>query len=137
MPFSAEAALPVWRDDAPGLLLQDFLLLFGSFVHGKEEADKAQTSARALFSGEGDDSNMPTTTLSDTDFVDGKINVADLMVICKLTASKGEAKRIIQQGGVTLNGNKVNDFALALDKALFVDGVKIKKGKKVFHKAII
>ncbi len=108
-----------------------------SLVHGKEEADKAQASARALFSGEGDDANMPTTTLTDEHFNDGKINIADLMVVCKLTQSKGEAKRLIQQGGVTLNGEKVTDFMLMLDKQAFTDGVKIKKGKKVFHKAII
>ncbi len=108
-----------------------------ALVHGKEEADKAKAAAYALFSGEGDDSNMPTTTLRDTDFADGKINVMDLLVACKLTASKGEARRLIQQGGVTVNGEKVATFEASYEKSLFADGVKIKKGKKVFHKAII
>ncbi len=108
-----------------------------SLVHGKEEADKAKAAAYALFSGEGDDSNMPTTTLSDGDFIDGKINVLDLLVTCKLTASKGEARRLIQQGGVTVNGEKVASFDVCYEKELFADGVKIKKGKKVFHKAIV
>ena len=106
-------------------------------VHGKDEALKAQASARALFSGEGDDSNMPTTTLVDTDFTDGKIGVMDLLVKCGLTASKGEARRLIQQGGVTVNGEKVTDFNTAYDKQSFTDGLKIKKGKKVFHKATV
>ena len=89
-------------------------------VHGKDEALKAQASARALFSGEGDDSNMPTTTLVDTDFTDGKIGVMDLLVKCGLTASKGEARRLIQQGGVTVNGEKVTDFNTAYDKQSFI-----------------
>ncbi len=108
-----------------------------ALVHGKDEADKAKAAAYALFSGEGDDSNMPTTTLTDDNFTDGKINVMDLLVACKLTASKGEARRLIQQGGVTVDGEKVATFDTCYDKAKFADGVKIKKGKKVFHKAII
>ncbi|MBE7087399.1 MAG: tyrosine--tRNA ligase [Clostridiales bacterium] len=106
-------------------------------VHGTEEADKAKAAAYALFSGEGDDSNMPTTNLSDEDFVDGKIMVSDLLVKCGLTASKGEAKRLIGQGGVTVDGEKVTSFEITIEKAKFIDGVKIKKGKKVFHKAVL
>lgn len=106
-------------------------------VHGKEEADKAQTAARALFTGEGDDSNMPMTVLNATDFTDGKINVIDLLVKCGLTTSKGEAKRLIQQGGVTVDGEKVPSFGIVYDMNKFEKGVKIKKGKKVFHKAVI
>ena len=66
-----------------------------------------------------------------------KITVSDLLVKCKLTASKGEAKRLIQQGGVTVDGEKVTDFNESYDKSRFTDGLKIKKGKKVFHKAIV
>jgi tyrosyl-tRNA synthetase len=107
-----------------------------NLVHGKEEADKAQASARALFSGEGDDANMPTTELSEDQVGDG-LNVSDLLVVCGLTTSKGEARRLIQQGGVTLNGEKVTDFFMNISKDALKEGVKIKKGKKVFHKAII
>ncbi len=108
-----------------------------ALVHGKEEAEKCKGVAKALFSGDGDDENMPSTTLLDGDFSDGKIAIADLLVKCGLTQSKGEAKRLIMQGGVAVNGEKVSDFNACLEKALFVDGVKIKKGKKVFHKALI
>ena len=108
-----------------------------SLVHGKEEADKAQASARALFSGEGDDANMPTTEIALDSLVDGKITVIDLLCACKLTTSKGEARRLIQQGGVTVNGEKVVDFNLAFDENALKEGVKIKKGKKIFHKAIL
>ncbi len=106
-----------------------------ALVHGKEEADKAKAAARALFSGEGDDANMPSTKISDDNLTDGKINIAELLVLCKLTASKGEAKRLIQQGGVTLDGEKVASFDLAVEKAALEKGVRIKKGKKVFHRA--
>ena len=108
-----------------------------SLVHGKEEADKAQASARALFSGEGDDANMPSTVVSLEALTDGKITLADLMVITKLSASKGEAKRLIMQGGVTVNGEKATDAFMLVTEAELKEGVKIKKGKKVFHKAYI
>ena len=105
-------------------------------VHGAEEAKKAQDAARALFSTGGDRSSMPTTQLSAGDLTDGQITVVDLLVKCGLTPSKGEARRLIQQGGLELNGAKVTDTAavVAAD-ALAGEGVTIKKGKKVFHRA--
>ena len=80
---------------------------------------------------------MPSTQISDELLTDGKINVIDLLCACKLTTSKGEARRLIQQGGVSVNGEKVTDFALSFDKGALAEGVKIKKGKKIFHKATI
>ncbi len=104
-----------------------------ALVHGKEEADKAQTAARALFAGGGDDSNMPTTELA---VPDEGMNVIDLLIACELAPSKGEARRLIQQGGVSVDGEKVTDIGLTVSKAQLAEGVKIKKGKKIFHKAI-
>ena len=104
-----------------------------SLVHGREEADKAKEASHALFAGGGDDSNMPTTEL---DVPEDGMNVIDLMLACGLAASKGEARRLIQQGGVSLDGEKVTDFGLVIDKARLTEGVKIKKGKKIFHKAV-
>ena len=102
-------------------------------VHGEDEANKALEASHALFAGGGDDSNMPTTEL----FVpDEGMNVIDLMLACSLAASRGEARRLIQQGGVAVNGEKVEDFGLVIEKAAFIDGVKIRKGKKIFHKAV-
>ncbi|WP_297721579.1 tyrosine--tRNA ligase [Intestinimonas sp.] len=107
-------------------------------VHGTEEAQKAQDAARALFSTGGDKSNMPTTELSAADLTDGQITVVDLMVKCGLTPSKGEARRLIQQGGVELNGEKVTDTAATVPAAaLEGEGATIKKGKKVFHRAVL
>ena len=107
-------------------------------VHGTEEAQKAQDAAKALFSTGGDKSNMPTTQLSAGDLTDGQIPVVDLMVKCGLTPSKGEARRLIQQGGVELNGEKVTDIAAVVTvSALEGEGTTIKKGKKVFHRAVL
>ena len=104
-------------------------------VHGKEEADKAEAAAKALFSGEGDDENMPTTELDDVS--EEGLSLLDAMVIAKLIASKGEGRRLIEQGGVSVNNEKVTDVYLLLTNAMLKAGVKIKKGKKVFHKIIL
>jgi tyrosyl-tRNA synthetase len=103
-------------------------------VHGKEEAEKAQNAAKALFSTGGDVSNMPTTQLSGDDFADDKIGALTLLVKCGLAASNGEARRLIQQGGVSMDEAKMTDPAAQYDRAVFSgDGVILKKGKKVFH----
>ena len=108
-----------------------------ALVHGKEEAEKAESAAKALFGGVGDEENMPTTEITAENLIDGKIFIFDLMVLCKLAASKGEAKRLIQQGGVSVNETKITDFAATLGEEDLKTGVKIKKGKKVFHKAVL
>ena len=106
-------------------------------VHGEEEAEKAQTAARALFAGGADNSNMPTTVLTDDDFTDGSVLAIDLMIKAEMIKSKSEGRRLIQQGGVTVNDEKLTDFALSLTKADIENGVIIKKGKKIFHKFTI
>ena len=106
-------------------------------VHGEEEAEKAQQGARALFAGGGDTANMPTTALTAAELGDG-IGLLDLMVKTELAASKGEARRLVQQGGVSLNDEKVTDATLVLTAADFRDGqAVIRKGKKVFHKVTL
>ncbi len=107
-------------------------------IHGEEEATKAQEGARALFSKGVDTDNMPTTALTDADFADDSISVLDLMIKCGLIGTKGEGKRLIQQGGVSVDDNKVTDMFAVVSKADFEKGyVVIKKGKKVHHKATI
>ena len=107
-----------------------------ALVHGTEEAEKAQTAARAIFVGGASDENMPTTELTDADFTDGAIGVLTLMVKCGLAGSNGEARKLVQGGGVSLDGEKVADFKMTVPAERFADGVVIKKGKKTFHKAI-
>ena len=105
-------------------------------VHGKDEADKAKASAHALFSGSGDSENMPTTEINEADLADGKINIIDLVIKCGFASSRGEAKRLIGQGGVSVNDVPVNALDKAYTQAELQEGLKIKKGKKHFHKAI-
>ena len=107
-----------------------------SLVHGVEAAQKAKEAALALFAG-GNASNMPTTSIPVSALTDGKIGILDVMVLCGITASKGEARRVIQQGAVSVNDEKVQAVDLMLTQAQLAEGIKIKKGKKTFHKAIL
>ncbi len=105
-------------------------------VHGEEEATRAQAAAKALFVGGGDMSNVPATTLTQDDLTDGTIGVLDLMVKCKLAPSKKEARRLVEQGGVEVNGEKVAAPTVSYTAAdLTGEGLLIKKGKKVYHRA--
>ena len=109
-----------------------------NMVHGKEEADKAQAAARALFSTGGDVGNMPTTELDEGKFDGGKISAVSLLVACGLCPSNGEARRLIQQGGMMVNDRKVTDIGETFGQEDFTgDGVIIKKGKKVYHRAVV
>ena len=104
-----------------------------TLVHGAAEAEKARDAARALFGGGGDDSTMPTTAIA----LEGdSIGIIDLMIACGLAASRGEARRLIQQGGVQVDGEKVSDIDFKVTKEALQAGAKLRKGKKVFHKAV-
>ena len=116
---------------AKGILAYELTKL----VHGEKEANKAETAARALFGGVGDNADMPTTELSDADFENGSINILSLLVAAGLCPSRGEARRLVQQGGVAVNDEKVDSIDAAFARELFAgDGVIVRKGKKVFHK---
>lgn len=103
-------------------------------IHGEEEAIKAQESAKALFSQGGDNTNMPTTTLVEEDFVEGSIGLLDVLVKTALVPSKKEGRRLIEQGGIEVNGEKISDVNMKFAKTDFENEVIIKKGKKTFHK---
>ena len=103
-------------------------------VHGKEEADKAQAAAKALFAGGADDSNMPTTEVEQSDLEDGKITVLSLMIKAGMIKSNGEGRRLIQQGGISVNDEKISDVFTSVTADELKDSVIVKKGKKVFHK---
>ena len=106
-------------------------------VHGEEEAQKAEDAAKALFAGGSDDSNMPTTEITEDQLTDGKIAVLDLMLACGLIPSKGEGRRLVQQGGVMVNDEKVANIDVSFTGEQLKEGLKLRKGKKVFHKAIL
>ena len=106
-------------------------------VHGEEEAEKAKRAAKALFAGGADDANMPTTELTAEQLTDGKISILDLLLACKLAPSKSEARRLVQQGGVFADDEKVASIDAAFTEDQLRKGIRIRKGKKVFHKAMI
>ena len=104
-------------------------------VHGEEEAEKAREASKALFGGGMDSANMPTTTLADDDFTDGKIDILEVLVKTGITKSRGEGRRLVQQGGVSADDKKVADIGLSFTAdQLKAEPVIIKKGKKIFHK---
>lgn len=103
-------------------------------VHGTEEANKAQEAAKALFAGGANSENMPKTTLADTDFTDGVIDILSILVKAGMTASKSEARRAVEQGGVSVNGEKVTDAKVVFAKDAFENEFVVKKGKKSFQK---
>ncbi|WP_022775791.1 tyrosine--tRNA ligase [Butyrivibrio sp. AE2015] len=105
-----------------------------ALVHGKEEAQKAQDGARSLFAGGGDAANVPATSLKEEDFRDGNIDVLQVLVSAGLCATRSEARRAVEQGGVTVADEKVTDVKATYDKAFFADGVMVRKGKKSFKK---
>ncbi len=109
-----------------------------SLVHGKEEADKAAEAAAALFAGgNGDDANMPTTTVTSSDLTDGAIGILDALVKTGIAKSKGDARTLVKQGGITVDGNKVETQDFKFTEEMLKNGAKIKKGKKIFHKIIL
>lgn len=103
-------------------------------IHGEEEATKAQNAAKALFAGGADNSHMPETVLTDDDFTDGLIMLLDMMVKAGIIKSKGEGRRLITQGGVSVNDEKATDPNMSFTTDDFANEIIVKKGKKVFHK---
>lgn len=109
-----------------------------NLVHGEEEAAKAQETAKALFVSGGNTANMPTTTLKVEDFTDGMIGILDLLMKTGLTPSKKEARRVVEQGGISMADTKVTDVYLQIAITEFQEKeIIIKKGKKIFHKVIL
>ena len=137
LPLEQIDAMSDWKDAQLNTAKEILAFELTKLVHGEEEATKAQASAKALFVGSGDDANMPTTEITEDKLTDDKIGILTLMVTCGLAASNGEARRLVQQGGVFVNDEKVPDHTFAVTKQMLQEGIKIRKGKKVFHKAIL
>ncbi|MCH5274106.1 MAG: tyrosine--tRNA ligase [Lachnospiraceae bacterium] len=106
-------------------------------VHGEEEAAKAQESARALFAGGGSLENMPTTELTGEDFADGKIDIISILVKAGLNPSRSEARRAVEQGGVTVNEEKITDIKKEFTAEDFGDGLVVRRGKKNYKKVVV
>ena len=109
-----------------------------NLVHGQEEADKAQEAAKALFAGGGSSENMPTATLTDSDFTEGSIDILGVLVASGLAASRSEARRAVEQGGVSVKGEKVSDIKASYTKeGINAEEFIVKKGKKSFRKIVV
>ena len=106
-------------------------------VHGETEAQRAIDSAKSIFMSGISSENMPSYALSQSDFDNGEINIVDLLVKAGLSSSKGEARRLIDQGGVSVNGEKVTDISFKIDKNLFEKEFVVKKGKKTYKKIVV
>ncbi|MBQ7801785.1 MAG: tyrosine--tRNA ligase [Oscillospiraceae bacterium] len=137
LPLEQINEMDSWKDakinEAKEILAYELTKL----VHGEEEAAKAQAAAKALFVGGGDDANMPTTEIPADKLTDGKIGFLNLMVLCGLAPSNKQARQLVQQGGVLVNDEKMDDPTFAVTEEMLKEGVKIRKGKKVFHKAVL
>ena len=137
LPIEQIEAMSDWKDAQLNTAKEILAYELTKLVHGEEEAEKAQAAAKALFNGGGDDANMPTTEIAPEQMKDGSIGILSLMVACKLAASNKEARRLVEGGGVFVNDEKVPEASYAVTEAMLKEGVKIRKGKKVFHKAIL
>ena len=137
LPLEEIDAMADWKDAQLNVAKEILAYELTKLVHGEEEADKAKAAAKALFMGGGDDANMPTTEITADKLVDGKIGFLNLMVACKLAPSNKQARQLVQQGGIMVNDEKMDDPTFAVTEEMLKAGVKIRKGKKVFHKAVL
>ena len=137
LPLEQINEMDSWKDAQLNTAKEILAYELTKLVHGEEEAEKAKAAAKALFAGGGDDANMPTTEIDASKLVDGKIGILNLMVACGLAPSNKQARQLVEQGGVLVNDEKVPSAQFAVTGEMLKEGVKIRKGKKVFHKAIL
>ena len=137
LPLEQIAEMETWKDakinEAKSILAYELTKL----VHSEEEANKAQEAAKSLFGGAGASANIPTTEITEADLTDGAAGIIKLLVLSGLCASNGEARRNIQQGGVSVNDEKVTDINTSFTAAQLKEGVIVKRGKKNFNKVIL
>ena len=137
LPLEQIDEMDTWKDaklnEAKDILAYELT----SLVHGEEEAKKARAGAKAIFGGAGDSEHMPTTEISASDLTDGKADIIKLLVATGLCTSNGDARRNIQQGGVTVDDEKVTDISAAYTEEQLKNGVVIRRGKKNYMKVIL
>ena len=136
LPLEQINEMDTWQDAKINEAKEILAFELTKLVHGEEEAAKAQAAAKALFVG-GGDADMPTTEITADKLTDGRIGILNLMVACKLASSNKEARRLVEQGGVFLNDEKVAAATVQVTEEELKAGVKLRKGKKIFHKAVL
>ncbi len=137
IPLDEIADMETWPDSRINEKKEILAYALTTLVHGEEEAKKAQTTSKALFSGGDDDSLMPTTEVPASTLTDGETGVIDLLVLSGIAKSRGEARRLIEQGGITLDGEAVTDFGKKVTAEQLKNGIKLRKGKKTHRKFIL
>ena len=137
IPVNEINAMDQWEDSRINEKKDVLAYELTALVHGEEAAKAARQTSQALFGGGGDDANMPTTVVEESALTDGEISVIDLLVLGNLAKSKGEARRLIEQGGITADGTKVAGIDQKIAKDALAAGLIIKKGKKVYHKYML
>ena len=138
LPLEQIDEMDTWKDAKINEAKEILAFELTKLVHGEEEAQKAQAAAKALFmGGAGDEEHMPTTEITADQLTDGQIGILNLMVACKLASSNKEARTLVTQGGVLVNDEKVPAPTFMVTETMLKEGVKIRKGKKVFHKAVL
>ncbi len=137
LPLEQIDEMDAWKDAKINEAKEILAFELTKLVHGEEEAQKAQASAKALFTGAGDDANIPTTEITEDQLTEGKMGLLSLMVACKLATSNGDARKNVAGGGVSVNDEKVTDVKFEVTREMLAQGVKLRKGKKIFHKAIL
>ena len=137
LPLEQIDAMSDWKDAQLNTAKEILAFELTKLVHGEEEAAKAQAAAKALFTGGGDDANMPSTEITADKLTDGQIGILNLMVACGLAPSNKQARQLVEQGGVFVNDEKVPTPQFVVTEQMLKEGVKIRKGKKVFHKAVL
>ncbi len=135
LPLDKIDEMATWKDARINEAKEILAWELTAMVHGEEEANKARTAARALFAGGSDDSSMPTTKLTADQLPDGSIDVLSLLTVCGLISTRSDGRRLIQQGGLVINEEKITSIERSYTEADLRAGLKIRKGKKVFHKA--
>ena len=136
IPLDEIKQMETWDDSRINEKKEILAFSLTELVHGTEEAEKARETSHALFSGEGNDENIPATEIELKKDEQSK-GLLDILVLCDLAKSKGEARRLVEQGGISVNGEKITDVLATVSKDNLTQGIKIKKGKKVFHKAVL
>ena len=137
LPLEEIAKMEAWEGSELNKAKEILAFELTKLVHGEEEASKAMEASKALFAGGGNLENMPSTQLTDEDFADGSIDIMSVLVKAGMTQSRSEARRAVEQGGVTVNGEKVTDIKTTYAKDTFAEEFIIKKGKKSFNKIVL
>lgn len=137
LPLEQIDEMDAWQGEQLNRAKEILAFELTKMVHGEQAAEKAQATAKSLFGGVADAENMPATVLKASDLQAGSLSILDALVACGLAPSKGEARRLIQQGGISLDGEKVADPTTTLAAGALAKGIVIKKGKKVYHKITV